>query len=280
MVIRKLEPRYPEVEGALDMIFGPIGGGKTTYATKLLLSYLRQGVPVFASWPINFEGTDDTKNPFFILLGLFGLKRRYRRISSANFHYIPLSDFMSDAFLEKLAHMTDCVVAVDEAYAARLFDSYRKTNMSVEARMSIYATRHFNRRFIIVAQRPNSVHVSARAMINRFYRCDRPLPWLQKFLHLRLFIVQEFQDMVDETVDVSKPYSTRIYWPRNWLFKAFDSKYMRGTTGRLYTPLIEDFRVGYGSVWGLMFRLFRRTARPLRGASSMSVPIKPKNISP
>jgi len=48
--------RWPDVEGELNLICGPIGGGKTYTATVKILEALAKGIPVFCSYPIKFDG--------------------------------------------------------------------------------------------------------------------------------------------------------------------------------------------------------------------------------
>lgn len=251
--MRQIEKPYtPPIEGSIDLIYGGLGSGKTYKATADILRDLQEGMVVFATWPINFQGVNEFSQFASVLRGVFGLKRYYRKIDSRNFHYIPLEKMMSDEFLEDIEKMTDCALYVDEGYAARLFDSYRKTNMSARQRMAVYGTRHFNRRIVIVAQRPNAIHVSSRAMVNRFFRCERPFPGLQDLLGFRFFIATEFQDMIDETVDEEQPVSTRWYFGSRRVFNAYDSKYLRKGLPTLSEPIIEEYDVGYFERWGLL----------------------------
>lgn len=250
------EQKYiPEVEGEIQMIYGPIGGGKNTLATTQILKDLQKGMTVFATWKVKFDGLDERKSIFAVILGIFGLKRKYYRISGENFHYLSLKEMMQEDFMKKLYGMTNLAIYVDEAYAARLFDSYRKTSLSVEERMAVYITRHVNRKFVIVAQRTNAIHVSSRALVNRFYKCEQLMPiFIAKWLGLYIFRRTEFQDMQDETVDETKPYATTIKFMRstNPVFKAFDSKYMREGMVDRYIPDNSVFDYGYISRWGLL----------------------------
>jgi len=169
---------WPEVEGSIDLIFGGLGSGKTYAATADLLRDLENGVVVYATWPVDFTGYDERFHFGGLLAAFFGLKRTFYNFNRANFHYVPLTD---PHFMEKFALSTDCAWYVDEAYA--VIDSYVKNKMSLAQRFSIYGTRHFNRRLVLVAQRPTSIHVAARAMVNRFYKCERPFPFIQRLFH-------------------------------------------------------------------------------------------------
>lgn len=245
--------KLPEVEGAIDLIFGQFGGGKSYLAVRLMLRELIRGVPVYSSFPIDFKGYDERGSKFKLFLGLIGLKRRYKVVPKENFHHITYEELMSDRFVEHLSELMECVVVVDEAYAARLFDSYRKTNLSVEARMAVYATRHFDRRFIIVAQRPNSIHVSSRAMVNRFYKCDQPIRFLYYLFGLRLFTITEYQEMKDETIDDTKPLRTQIIFGKKKIFKMYNSKFMRGDRPNNHPSKMQEYSIKDIEIIKIMF---------------------------
>lgn len=250
--------RIPDVEGSIDLIYGGLGGGKTYAATADILSDLHRGVVVFATWPINFKGLDETKSLPALVMGILGFKRRYRKIDESNFHYVPLERLMDDSFIDEIETLTDCVLYVDEGYAARLFDSYRKTNMGTRQRMAVYGTRHFNRRIVIVAQRPNAIHVSSRSMVNRFFKCSQPFPILHRIFGVRLFVKTEYQEMVDETVDETKPIRSKWYFGTPRVYRAYDSKYLRGGREQLYHPKIEEFEISYLTRWQMFLSGFKK----------------------
>jgi len=266
MSIQLLPIRLPEVEGAIDMIYGGFGGGKTYLATELILEYLERGVPVYSSFPVQFDGIDERKSLGALIMGILGFKRKFKVIGKENFHHITMAEIMSDEFVVKLADLVECVVVVDEAYAARLFDSYRKTNLSVEARMAVYATRHFDRRFIIVAQRPNSIHVSSRAMVNRFYKCDQPLLFLWYIFGIRLFTITEYQELKQEEVNEEAPHRTRIKIGKKHIFRMYDSKYMRRGKQNMYPSDLKVYKYSYFQIWKEFISGFRRAPRLSAGA--------------
>jgi len=261
---------WPDVEGSIDLIFGGLGSGKTYAATADILHDLEQGKVVYATWPVDFRGYDERYHWFKLLLAFFGLKRRFYAFDSSNFHYVPLT---APDFMERFALSTDCVWYVDEAYA--VIDSYVKNKMSLAQRFSIYGTRHFNRRLVLVAQRPTSIHVAARAMVNRFYRCERPFPFLQKILHFAFFVKTEYQDMLDENVDLEKPLSTRWYFGSSRIFKAYNSKYLRGSAVPLDTPKIDVYRTNPLSLVVFLTSLFTRRGRASARPQPPILPSRP-----
>jgi len=261
----------PEVDGSIDLIYGGLGGGKTYAATADILEDLRAGYVVFASWPIDFRGVNQLHSVSALLAGIFGLKSKYRVINADNFHYIPMAEMMDDKFINDIEELINVKLYVDEGYAARLFDSYRKTNMGVRQRLAIYGTRHFNRHIVIVAQRPNAIHVSSRAMVNRFYKCEQPFPWLFKLFRIRFFVKTEYQDMLDESVDETKPLRTKFYLGSSRVYKAYNSKYLRGDKETKYLSHLVDYNVGYFYRWGLLFKALKRGRRlPPAAPSSVS----------
>jgi len=226
-------PLVPNVRGVIDLIYGEFGGGKNTLAAKIVREALEEGTPVFSSFPVHFNGYDETQSRWALLLRSVGLKTQFLVVPKENFHRLTMQEISEESFARKLFHMQKCVVVIDEGYAARLLDSYRKTNVSVDARIAVYTTRHFDRRFIIVAQRPNAIHVSSRAMVNRFYRCSQPLGdntvlsnFFWRITGKRWFIFTEYQDMIDDSVDEEKPYRSRWILAGKKLLNYFDSKYM------------------------------------------------------
>lgn len=278
----------PDVRAAIDLIYGPFGGGKNTLAAKLVKESLELGIPVFSSFPVRFEGYDQSKSRFSLLLRVLGLKRNFRIVPKENFHRLTMQDISSENFATELLHMQKCLVVIDEGYAARLLDSYRKTNMSVDARIAVYTTRHFDRRFIIVAQRPNAIHVSSRAMVNRFFRCSQPLgdntPFsklLWRLTGLRWFIFTEYQEMKDESVDEEKPFRTKWVFAGRRLLDYFDSKYMAEGYDNKYPSLATCVEMSWSEALSSLFG--RRRAALAAGAASdgdssmdLSEPILPK----
>lgn len=232
---------FPSPEGVIEQIYGRIGQGKTYLATASIIKDLERGIPVYANWQIDFSGYDQRQSVLWAILGVFGLKRKYYKFDSANFHYVPLDD----DFIDRMETLTDCKVYLDEGHL--IFDAYQGTKMSLRKRAAILHTRHFNRSIIIVSQRPTAIHVSARGNVNRFLKCERLLGW-----PVTLFRMTEFQDMVGETVDEEQPLRSRFYFGSRRIFKAYNSKYLRGGVPVSQKVYFEAYRVGYLSRW-LMF---------------------------
>jgi len=255
------------VEGSIDMIFGGLGAGKTYAATADMIEDMRNGLTVYSTFPVDFTGYDERKSLFNIIRAMFGLKKTFFVYRKELFNYIPLT---TENFMDVFSKSTNCVWYVDEAYA--IIDSYVKNKMTLADRFAIYGTRHFDRRLVLIAQRPSSIHVAARAMVNRFYKCVRPFPFIQKLLHITFFIKTEYQDMVDENVDLEKPLSTRWYFGRNSIFKAYNSKYLRGTMASSQTPQIDVYRTNPLSVWSYLFSRPKRADAPSGASSAQPLP--------
>jgi len=267
--------KWPDVEGSIDLIFGGLGSGKTYAATADILRDLEAGRVVYATWPVRFDGYDERRHWFKLFLAFFGIRHKFYRFDASNFHYVPLTD---PDFMNRFALSTDCVWYVDEAYA--VIDSYVKNKMSLAQRFSIYGTRHFNRRLVLVAQRPTSIHVAARAMVNRFYRCERPFPFIQKMLHIAFFVKTEFQDMVDENVDLEKPLSTKWYFGKSRVFSAYNSKYLRAGLQPLDIPRIELYRTNPLTLIGFLFSRKSRGSGALAPRRTPSPAIPPRPPTP
>lgn len=239
---------FPADEGEISQIYGRIGSGKTYCATKDILDDLNHGKIVYCNWKVQWNGYDERDNWFLLLLGFLGLKRNFYKFDQSNLHYFPITN----SFTEDISKLTDCKIYLDEGHIA--FDSYVTTRMPLEKRAAILHTRHFNRAIIVVSQRPTAIHVTLRANVNRFYKCEKILDtnesWLKWFLpkkwRLQKFQKTEFQDTLEndapnekrfvdpktmmETQDYAYAVSIKKYWGRKKYFEAYDTKYMRGNT--------------------------------------------------
>lgn len=242
---------FEPFEGSIDQIYGRVGMGKTYAATKDIIDELMQGRVVYANWRVNFSGFDERSSFLHIILGLFGIKRAFYRIDKHNFHYLPLNDKFMGVF-EKL---TDCSVYLDEGHL--IFDSYQHAKFSLQKRAAILHTRHFNRKLVIVSQRPTAIHVSARGNVNRFFKVERWLKW-----PVLLFTKTEFQDMANETVDETKPLRTKMYLGKKSILQAYDSKYLRGDTPRSQDLAITAYKVGWFRSWLLLWNFIRGNQYP------------------
>jgi len=277
--MEKVTIAIPEVRAAIDLIYGPFGGGKNTLAAILAKDALLDGIPVFSSFPVKFEGQDDVDSKWKVFLGLIGWKKIFKVVPKENFYRLTMKEISEESFVQKLFHMQKCVVIIDEGYAARLLDSYRKTNVSVDARIAVYTTRHFDRRFIIVAQRPNAIHVSSRAMVNRFFRASQPLGdntifsnFLWRITAHRWFIFTEYQEMKDDTVDEDKPRRQHWVWASKQILNFFDSKYMSEGISNDYPSKAYGVKYKYKE----LFKKF--TGRALQRTTDTA--LTPNPISP
>jgi len=240
---------FPINEGSIDFIYGRIGNGKTLLATIDIKRRLARGEVVYCNWKIDVDNVDQTRNRFYVLLHALGLKRNLVRIDcKKNLHYLPVDDEYAqkqgyEDFTDWLSRLTDCAVYLDEGHI--IFDSYQHAKFSLRKRTAVLHTRHFNRSIVVVSQRPTAIHVSARANVNRFFKCERPLAGLQKRLGLLFFVKTEYQDMLNETVDEEKPLASTWYFPSRKLLKSYDTKYMRGGLESSQVPAIDIIRLGF-----------------------------------
>lgn len=207
-------------EGEMSMIYGKIGNGKTYAATADVLDDLRRGWIVYTTWPIDFNGYDQRDSLLFLVGSiLFPWRNTFKVIPKDNLKYL---DIFDDKFLDEFADKKNCKVYLDEAHMG--FDSYEMTRASMKKRASILHTRHFNRSVVFVTQRPTALPPYIRANINRFYRV-RKFGKKHPFI---LFLRTEYQEMVDETVDETKPDGYKFYFSSQTIFNAYNSKYIGG----------------------------------------------------
>jgi len=227
---------FKSPEGEITQRYGRIGQGKTYGATADVLDELSRGRVVYANWRINYDGFDQRNSPFFIFASLlFPWVNRFYKFPKENLHYLPIDE----NFLDKFAKLTDCSVYIDEGHV--IFDSYEMAKMSMAKRVSVLHTRHFNRSIHIISQRPTAIHVMMRANVNRFYKYEKLLT--KPFI---LFRRSEYQDMVGETVDeTQKPISTKFYIGRKSIYKAYDSKYLRGDLEDSQQVHVTGFKINY-----------------------------------
>lgn len=222
---KELEGTFKAPEGTIDMIYGHIRNGKTTHGVRVMLDSLENGVPVYSNLNLdlskfNFDDRVSFKHTFWNWL-LF--KKRYYTFDKKNFHYVDEKKYkQKEDLIAFLLTLTDCCIVWDEGQW--LLDSYSGTKFALDLRLWLLHTGHFNRRIVIITQRPTSVHVTARGNIARFFKCKKLLSW--PFMVLR---VMEFQDMKAETVDEeAPPVSRSLYIANRRIFKAFNTHYLRG----------------------------------------------------
>ena len=238
---------FPAEEGTIDQYYGRVGNGKTYNATADIIADLRRGEVVYANWRVNVEDFDQRDQLRWILLGLLGIKRRFYRFKKENLHFIEIDD----DFMDKFEQLTDCKVYLDEGHV--IFDSYQHAKFSLRKRKAILHTRHFNRSIIIISQRPTAVHVSARANVNRFFKCERLLKW-----PVLIFRKTQYQDMKDETVDEeAKPISRRWYFASKKVLNAYNSKYLRGGIPRSQRVFFEAYDLNFSERFWALSLYFR-----------------------
>lgn len=230
-------------EAPICFYYGNFGSGKTYAATADILRLLSRGYTVYVTWQIFLEDFDQRNSVRHILLGLIG-KRRFYKFSHENLHFVPLED------VDKVyPTTTDCHWFIDEGHL--WLNSYVGTKMDLKKMAGILHTRHFSRVVNIISQRPTAVHTSFRSNVNIFYKCKKFLSW--PFV---IFVRLEYQDMANDTVDEeAKPKSTRWYLANPKVFKAYDSKYMRGDTPRSQPIYGEYFDVPYLKRFGMFINL-------------------------
>jgi len=227
-----IESIFPAPEGSANLYYGLIRSGKSYGATSDIIDELKQGRVVYATWPIKVKDFDDRESFWFIFKNLVLFRKRYYTISCLkNFHYIDAERGEVDGkshwrggddrgLVEYLNKLNHCSLYIDEAW--RVIDSYAKTNFSMESRNLILVTRHKYRTVNLIAQRPTSIHVTARGNMNRFYKFKKlaSWPWVR-------FARYEFQEMTGETVNEEvDPVSKKTYWAKKSIYNAYNTDYL------------------------------------------------------
>jgi len=211
-------------EGIINMYYGRIRNGKTYAATADILDLLDKGQRVACNWPIIWEGLDERAYRSRAFISLF-FGNKFYRFDKGNLIFISQADLTP----EVIAKSTDIHWFIDEGQW--LFDSYDRTDFSKEKRKLLQSTGHYRRSINIIAQRTQSVQVTARAQVNRFYKCEKVFQWGNWVRFLR----SEYQDFTGEDVDESvKPISVKAYWGNKRVFGAYNSWYLRGDKPYIY----------------------------------------------
>lgn len=261
-------------EGEIQLIYGPIGSGKSYYTTYSILEDLMQGKVVYCSFDLNFDEFDERKSFFHVLAKNLIFRSIFIRVPRENFHYINFFD-NKDPW-EKLENLTDCVIYLDDV-AVILFDAYEKTNYSKFKRLWLLHTRHFNRTIKIVVQRPTAVQITARSQVNRFYKMEK----IFQFGSLIRFKRSEFQNMSNDTVDeTQEPDSVSYYWGRKRIFNAYNSWYLRGDTPMSQQNLAFAWNYPFFARLKLLFDVIisSKPFQRLRGKSSTGVKPEVKTL--
>jgi len=240
-------------DGEINFYYGRIGEGKTYGGTADAYEDLLRGQIVYTNWPLNFNGVDQRKEILFLIGGLiFPWRNTYFKFPKENWHLLPVDG----NFHENFSKITSAKVYLDEGHV--VFDSYEMAKLSMDKRISVLHTRHFDRSINIISQRPTAVHVTMRANVNRFYKFD-------KLLHLGnliLFRRREYQDMTQETVDETESVSTKLYFAKQFIFNLYNSKYLRGDLKESQTVNYEAYKLTYiekiASLLRVLFGVYRK----------------------
>jgi len=268
----ELKDAFPAKEGELNFYYGQIGSGKTYGATSDALDDARRGAVVYTTWPIKADSFDDRESLFMLLMNTLLWRKRFYKIPlSENIHFIDVEKGEVDgvytfdptkpaAYIDYLNSLKNCIIYIDEAW--RVVDSYMPTrDFNLEIRSLILVTRHKFRTINLIAQRPTSVQVTARANVNRFYKFVKisSWPWVR-------FGRYEFQEMTGETVDEQKdPISVRTYWGKKSIFKAYNSFYYGGVDNsrhdlqlQAWDLTLKEKMVGFYGLVKPFFRVIHR----------------------
>lgn len=205
------------LEGEITFRYGKIGNGKTYGATADAVDDLKHGNVVYTTWKLDFNGYDQREAPFFLFASLlFPWKRTFKKVPKENARFLDVTD--SD-FIDKLAEINNAIVYIDEAHLG--FDSYEMKNASIKKRANVLHTRHYNRTLNIISQRPTAVSAYLRGNVSRFYK-------YQKYgkYPLILFKRTEYQEMLNEVPDETKPESVKGYLFSKKIAKMYNSKYL------------------------------------------------------
>lgn len=214
---------FQPADGEITQRYGRIGSGKTYGATVDVLEELSHGHVVYVNWKMDYHGFDQRRSLVHVLgTILFPWKNTLYDFPAENLRYIAVDEDFIDNF-EKL---TDCSVYLDEGHV--VFDSYEMAKMSMQKRVAVLHTRHFDRSINIISQRPTAVHRMLRANVNRFYKYECLIKTSLFNIPIVLFRRTEYQDMVEENVDESQPLSYKLYFLNAKIAEAYDSKYLRG----------------------------------------------------
>jgi len=240
----------PIYEAVVNQWYGKIRSGKTYSATSFAIQDLEQGNVVYTSWKINWEGYDERKRFWPLLLGALGLKKQFICFPKENLHYLPFESddkrvyYPYTNFMDKFMSLTDCNVFLDEGQVP--FNSYEKTNLSQEKQNSILFTGHLNRTINIISQRPVAIHAVMRANISRYYKLEVTFRW-RNFVHFKRSEIQETDgnNLPDET----KIESEETYWGKKRIYQAYDSKYMRGDKPQSQTNNMAVYKLNRKEAW-------------------------------
>lgn len=238
---------FPPNEGMITQIYGRIGSGKSYATVRIIFDQLRRGKVVYVNFPINFQGYDERKSRFRLFVSLlFPWIKRFYYFPPGNLRFFEISDEWAKKegftnFTAWVHSRTDCDIFADEGHV--WVDSYTATRMPIELRNISLHTRHYNRNIFIISQRPTAIHVTMRANVNVFYKCEK----IFQMGRIVRFKVSEYQDLKNETVDEDeeKLVSKKYYWGRKRYFEAYDTRYLRKEMPTSQDTLFEAYRLNF-----------------------------------
>jgi len=202
--------QFLPVEGSISMIYGLIGSGKTTEGVRRIVEALQNGRIVYSNIPLIIKGLtlDERKKRSQLLLGTIFAKKYFYDFDISNYHYVEVDDFENTAKLVAfLSELKDCLIVWDEGWY--LFDSYEGTDFAKSKRTMILHTRHHSRELVVIAQRPSSIQVTARGMVNRFFKCEKVLQ--MRRLGILILRVTEIQEMTVQNSMPDEEKSIMVY---------------------------------------------------------------------
>lgn len=212
---------FAPIEGGITQRYGRVGQGKTYGATVDVIDELKRGHVVYTNWPIEWNGYDQRQS-FLYLVGslIFPWKNKLTYFPPENLKRIEVNQ----DFIKNFQKLTNCSVYLDEGHV--VFDSYEMAKMSMDKRVAVLHTRHFDRSLHIISQRPTAIHAVLRENVERFYRYEKygKYPFL-------FFRRTEFQDLTPEgRPDENAVISVKLYFLKKKIANAYNSKYLRGDT--------------------------------------------------
>jgi len=240
-------------EGSVNMYYGRIGNGKTYNATADILDLLKQGQVVYCNWVINFDGFDERSSWTHAFMNFVFFRKNFYFFPKENLHIFK----PDDVSVELLSNLNDCEIFIDEGQW--IFDSYEGTKFSKEKRRLILHTRHLNRSLNIISQRPMAIQKTARAQVNRFYKCVKKIGF-----PVLIFARYEYQDLKDDDVDESEPLSTKVYFARKRILNAYNSKYLRAGVPSSQEVYFKAFEFDFKARWLLLKSLTINWLRTLK----------------
>jgi len=245
-------------EGVIEQIIGKTGNGKTYEGTRRAMEFLKKGNVVYTTWRLILPDTYDERQDFWQLFwGLLTFKKRYYVFDfKKNWRFL---DIDRPDLTEFVSSLTDCYVFLDEGQD--IFDSY-DTRMSQLKRKSLTRTRHLRKTLIIISQRAQAVHVTARANIQYFYKCVKTRAWFFPFwTYFKVYRTEEMDDnnypVWEDRLKDFKAELWRSHFARQAIYNAFNSWYLRAGIPKsqeinfeayvlnVFDKITQLFRVGW-----------------------------------